>query len=108
MLLLLEVAAGTKPFAAWIPVSESLGRSKNEKLEIYLKLLYELLRDLMLIGLKRNGLRDQDLKRELTALAASYPADRIARATRTVDALVDLVRRNIQKIIALDDLILQI
>ena len=35
MLLLLQVATGLKSFGAWIPVSETIGRSKNEKLEIY-------------------------------------------------------------------------
>src|SRR4051812_15730289 len=32
MLTLLKVAAGVAPFAAWIPVSESMGRSRSEKL----------------------------------------------------------------------------
>ena len=69
MLLLLEVAAGSKPFAAWIPVSETIGRSKNEKLEIYLKLIYELLRDLLLMAQGRESdIRNKDLKRELAAL----------------------------------------
>lgn len=108
MYLLLEVAAGSKPFAAWLPISESIGRSKNEKLEIYLKLLYELLRDLLLTGQGRGDIRNQDMKRELAALAPKFPAERIVAAVRKVDELVGLVRRNIQKIIALDDLILEI
>ena len=108
MLLLLEVIAGTKPFAAWIPVSESIARSKNEKLEIYLKLLYELLRDMLLLGQGRTGARNQDLARELTALAPKFPPARIAQAAEKVDGLVSLVRRNIQKVIALDDLILEL
>src|SRR5579872_6723856 len=33
MLTLLKVAAGAAPFAAWVPVSEAIGRSKSEKLE---------------------------------------------------------------------------
>jgi DNA polymerase-3 subunit delta' len=112
MVLLLEVAAGLKPFAAWIPVSETIGRSKNEKIEIYLKLLYDLLRDLLLMALggarPNNDLRNRDLASELAPLAAKFPPERIIRATRKVDELVSLVRRNIQKIIALDDLILEI
>jgi DNA polymerase-3 subunit delta' len=49
MLALVEVAAGQAPFGAWIPYSEIIGRSKNEKLELYLKVLYELLRDLLIL-----------------------------------------------------------
>jgi DNA polymerase-3 subunit delta' len=109
MLLLLEVAAGSKPFAAWIPVSETIGRSKNEKLEIYLKLIYELLRDLLLMAQGReSAIRNKDLTRELAALVRAFPAERIVKAVPKVDALADLVRRNIQKVIALDNLILEL
>ena len=108
MVLMLEVAAGTKPFAAWIPVSETIGRSKNEKLEIYLKLIYDLLRDVLLLRQGReNAIRNKDLTRELSALAERFTAERIVAAVPKVDALVELVRRNIQKVIALDNLILE-
>src|SRR4029077_1585731 len=49
MLALLKTAAGVAPFSAWLPVSEALGRSKSEKLDFYLKVLYELLRDLLML-----------------------------------------------------------
>ena len=49
MLALLKVAAGAAPFASWVPVGEAIGRSKSEKLELYLKVLYELLRDLLVL-----------------------------------------------------------
>jgi DNA polymerase-3 subunit delta' len=108
MLLLLQVATGLKSFGAWIPVSETIGRSKNEKLEIYLKLLYELLRDVLLIGQGRGELRNQDLKIELSAVAAKLTAERVVHAVRKVDEVVGLVRRNVQKVIALDGLLLEI
>jgi DNA polymerase-3 subunit delta' len=108
MLLLLQVATGLKSFGAWIPVSETIGRSKNEKLEIYLKLLYELLRDVLLIGQGRGELRNQDLKMELSAVAAKLTAERVVHAVRKVDEVVGLVRRNVQKVIALDGLLLEI
>jgi MoxR-like ATPase len=50
MLALLKVAAGVAPFATWVPVGEAIGRSKSEKLELYLKVLYGLLRDILLLG----------------------------------------------------------
>ena len=49
MLLLLKVAAGTAPFGEWVPVSETMGRGKSDKLDLYLKVLYDLLRDLLAI-----------------------------------------------------------
>ena len=109
VLLMLEVAAGLKPFASWIPVSETIGRSKNERLEIYLKLAYELLRDTLLVTRSReSAIRNQDLIRELSALAQHFPAERIVAAIPKLDAMLELVRRNIQKVIALDDLILDL
>jgi hypothetical protein len=102
------VATGLKPFGAWIPVSETIGRSKNEKLEIYLKLLYDLLRDVLLSGQGRGDLRNQDLRSELSAVAGKLPAERVVHAVRKVDELVALVRRNVQKVIALDGLLLDI
>jgi DNA polymerase-3 subunit delta' len=108
MLLLLSVAAGLQPFAKWIPVSESIGRSKNEKMDIYLKLLYELLRDVLLLNNGGREIRNVDVKSELTAIAAKFPAERVVRVVPKIDAVLELVRRNIQKVIALDHLLLEL
>jgi DNA polymerase-3 subunit delta' len=108
MVLLLEVVAGIKPFGAWLAVSETIGRSKNEKLEIYLRLVYELLRDLLLIGHSRKDIRNADISRELEAIAARIQPGKIVRAVKHVDEMVALVRRNVQKVIALDELILEL
>jgi DNA polymerase III subunit delta' len=105
MLLLAKVAAGVAPFSEWLPVSEALGRSKSEKLEDYLRVLYDLLRDLMLAREGREGLRNRDIAGELGALAARVDFAWIARAARQVDEIVRLLRRNIQKTIALDSMI---
>jgi DNA polymerase-3 subunit delta' len=63
MLVLLKVAAGMVPFDSWIPVSEALGRSKSDKLDFYLKVLYELLRDLMLLHEGAGEIRNLDIRR---------------------------------------------
>ena len=49
---------------------EAIGRSKSEKLDLYLKVLYELLRDLLLLHEGAGEIRNQDIRRELEALAA--------------------------------------
>jgi DNA polymerase-3 subunit delta' len=108
MLLLLKVAAGAAPFGEWIPVSETLGRSKSEKLDLYLRVLYELLRDLMLLHEGAGEIRNTDIRRELEALAATIQFAWIRKAVGLVDEIVQLIRRNIQKTIALDALILQL
>ena len=46
---LLKTASGEAGFGAWMPHSEAIGRSKSEKLEFYLNMLYSLLRDLMIL-----------------------------------------------------------
>jgi DNA polymerase-3 subunit delta' len=108
MLLLLQVAAGAVPFANWIPVSEAIGRSKSDKLDFYLKVLYELLRDLMLLHEGTGEIRNVDIRRELETLAAKIHFAWIRKAVGLVDEIVQLIRRNIQRTIALDALILEL
>jgi DNA polymerase-3 subunit delta' len=105
MLVLLKVAAGAAPFSAWLPVSETIGRSKNEKLDFYLKVLYDLLRDLLLIEEGTGAIRNADLQRDLEALAAKINFAWLRRAVTRTDEIASLIRRNIQKSIALDGLI---
>lgn len=108
MLVLLKTAAGVAPFSAWLPVSEALGRSKSEKLEVYLKVLYELLRDLLILREAAGEIRNQDIHRELEALAGKIEFAWIRKAVARVDEIAELIRRNIQKTIALDALIMDL
>jgi DNA polymerase-3 subunit delta' len=104
----LQVAAGAAPFANWIPVSESMGRGKADKLDLYLKVLYELLRDLMLLQEGTGEIRNVDIRRDLETLAAKIQFAWIRKAVRMVDEIAEMVRRNIQKTIALDGLIVEL
>ena len=108
MLTLLTVAAGAAPFAAWIPHSETIGRSKSEKLELYLKVLYDLLRDLLILREGGGAIRNEDERPQLQALSKKLSFPWIRMAVKRADDLADLLRRNIQKTIALDDLILEL
>jgi len=108
MLALLKSAAGAAPFSAWIPASEALGRSKSEKLELYLKVLYELLRDLLLLREGYGEIRNQDIRVELEPLAARVSFAWLRKASARLDELVEFTRRNIQKSIALDALIMEL
>jgi len=108
MQALLKVAAGAAPFGAWLPYSETISRSKNEKLELYLRLLYELLRDVMILRENGTEIRNQDLRADLNAIAQRVTTKWIIQAVKKTDELASLIRRNIQKTIALDNLILDL
>ncbi|HBY64611.1 MAG TPA: DNA polymerase III subunit delta' [Solibacterales bacterium] len=101
MLALLEAASGRAPFASWARFSESIGASKSEKLDSYLRVLYGLLEDLLLLRHGRTP-RNGDVRARLEPLAAAVTFDWISRASQQTGELVELVRRNIQKSIALD------
>ncbi|MEO7145697.1 MAG: DNA polymerase III subunit delta', partial [Bryobacteraceae bacterium] len=108
MLTLLEVAAGRAPFASWAPHSESIGARKTEKLEAYLDVLYLLLEDLLIAADRPGELRNIDIQDRLQTLAPRVSYDWIRAAVRKTDELVSLLRRNIQKSIALDALVLEL
>jgi DNA polymerase-3 subunit delta' len=108
MLMLLKVAAGLAQFSAWAPVSETIGRGRSEKLDAYLKVLYELLRDLLLLSQGSGEIRNQDIRRELEAIAGKVQFAWIRKAVARIDELVEFARRNIQKQPALDALIVEL
>lgn len=108
MLALLKVAAGAAPFASWLPVSETIGRGKSDKLDLYLKVLYELLRDLLLLREGAGEIRNRDMRGDMEALARGLDFAWIRKAVARVDEIAELIRRNIQKTIALDALIAEL
>jgi DNA polymerase-3 subunit delta' len=108
MLALLKTGAGALPYAAWLPIAESLGRSKSEKLELHLKLLYDLFRDLTILREGGTAIRNFDLRNELAALAQRVTRRWIIHGVKSVDEIAVLLRRNIQKTIALDGLLMEL
>ncbi|HWF07272.1 MAG TPA: AAA family ATPase [Bryobacteraceae bacterium] len=108
MLALLKTGAGAASYASWLPVSEALGRNRSEKLESHLKLLYELLRDLTILREGGTAIRNSDLRAELAALAGKVSRGWIIHAVKSVDEIAEHLRRNIQKTIALDGLLMEL
>lgn len=108
MLALLETSAARAPFGAWLKYSESLGASKTEKLEYYLTVLYVLLEDILLLQYSEGALRNPDIADRLGAIASSVSFQWLRAAVKKVDEIHELLRRNIQKSIALDSLILEL
>jgi len=108
MLMLLKVAAGATPFAQWAPVAEAIGRTRSEKLDAYLKVLYEVLRDLLLVHEGAAEIRNQDIRRDLEEIARRVGFPWIRAATKRIDEIAEFAQRNIQKSIALDALITEL
>jgi DNA polymerase-3 subunit delta' len=102
MLALLKAASGADTFGAWMKHSESIAARRTEKLDSYLEVLYLLLSDVLRITEGVPSVRNADINSDLKAVAALVSFDWLRRAVEKVDTLVDLVRRNIQKSIALD------
>jgi DNA polymerase-3 subunit delta' len=108
MLVLLKTASGAAPFASWLPVGEAIARSKSEKLELYLKVLYGLLHDLLVLREGAGQVRNEDVRRDLETIAGRIEFAWIRKAVVQVDELAEFLRRNIQKSIALDALIMEL
>jgi DNA polymerase III subunit delta' len=108
MVKLLEVAAGRAPFAEWAKYAEAMAPRKTEKLDALLSILYVLLEDMLLLSQGAGEIRNGDIRGELEALASRVSFRWIRAAVRRADELSSLVRRNIQKTIALDALVVEL
>ena len=109
MLALLDAASGQSDFSTWARYSEAIAASRTEKLDGYLKVLYVLLEDLLQL---QHGaaarVRNRDLEARLEKLARAVSFPWLKKAAEKVDELHSLLRRNIQKGIALDALVLEL
>ena len=110
MVRLLEAGAGRGEFSEWARHAESIASRKTEKLEDYLHVLHLLLEDLLLVqhGRPASALRNADLEVKLRTLAQWVTFEWIRKAVGKVDELAHLLRRNIQKSIALDALVMEL
>jgi DNA polymerase-3 subunit delta' len=107
LLALLDAAAGGS-FAHWVQRSESLIASKSEKLDLYFKILYGLLEDLLLLMHGRTAVRNQDIVEDLAKLASRVNFAWIREAIAFTDELIGLQRRNVQKGPSLDQGVLRL
>ena len=108
MLALLRTGAGAASYGAWLPVSETLGRSKSEKLEAASQT--PLRSAARYNGAARRRKRPSGIS--ICGLSLRQLAGRVSRqwmidAVKGVDEIAGLLRRNIQKNIALDGLLMR-
>lgn len=97
MLAMLEAAAGTAKFAAWVKQSESFIASKSEKLDLSFRILYSLLEDVLVLRHGGAQVRNRAVRPALEALAGRVSFDWLREATARVDEMAALQRRNVQK-----------
>lgn len=108
MVAALECGAGLIPFSRWVQRSESFNNRKTEKLELYLKIAYGLLEDLLSVREGRPAVRNRDIEPVIAAIATRVSFEWLERAARYLDQLVLMVRRNIQKMLAMDSIIINL
>lgn len=108
MLKLLEAAAGVAPFAEWAKQAEVMAPRRLEKLDVLLNILYVLIEDVLMLAEGAGEIRNADIRSELETLAQRVSFRWIRAAVARADELSELVRRNIQKSIALDALVVEL
>ena len=108
MLKLLQVAAGRAAFAEWTKHAESIAARKQEKLDFFVNVLYVLLEDVLLLAQGSGEVRNDDIRRDLELIASHSSFDWIRAAVRKTDELAEFARRNIQKSIALDAMVIEL
>lgn len=108
MVTLLETAVGLQPFSAWAKQAEALSGWRGEKLENYLLVFYVLVEDLLRLSLQRVQLRNYDLEPQLCRMAELVDFEWLQLALRLADELLDQLRRNIQKAVALDAMLVKL
>lgn len=106
MLAAFECAAGVKRFESWLQESEWFANRKAEKLESYLKLAYGLLEDVLIVWQGRPAAKHRDIQPRLAEIADRVSFRWIEKAAGSLDELAVMVRRNIQKLGALDAMII--
>jgi hypothetical protein len=108
VLAALECGAGLTPFSNWVQRSESFGTRKSEKLDLYLKLTYAVLEDVLRVWQGAPATNNRDVQQRVQAISQAVTFGWIEHAVRCLDELVQMVRRNIQKVPALDAFIINL
>lgn len=102
MLSLIESASGLASFGSWVKTADAVAALRSEKLDSYLRVLYVLLEDILLLGQDNGAIRNIDIRGRLNAIARHVSFGWLRKAVARADELVEMSRRNVQKNVALD------
>lgn len=108
LLAAFECGCGITQWPAWLQQSESFAGRKSEKLDFYLKPAYAILEDILRVKHGRPPATNRDILQTIEVLANHVDYRWLKRAVQLVDELVLMVRRNIQKLAALDAMIINL
>lgn len=108
LLAAFECACGLILWPAWVQHSESFAARKSEKLDFYLKPAYSILEDVLKVLHGRPPEMHRDILQRIEALSERIDYRWIEKAVHATDELVLMVRRNIQKLAALDAMIINL
>jgi DNA polymerase-3 subunit delta' len=106
MLALLKSASGLAGFSEWARYSEKFASARSEKIEPYLLVLYTLIEDVVHLREGMESRRNADAGKDLHAIAGRVSFHWLRRAVAETDELIRLLRRSIQKNLALDSLVI--
>lgn len=108
MLTLFECGAGMTGFGEWVSRSESFGSRKSEKLEVYAKIGYGLLEDMLLCANGEAPRKNRDSQGPIEAVARRVNFEWLEKAASILDELVRMAARSIQKVGALDAMVISL
>ena len=108
LLAAFECACGLIPWHAWVQHSESFATRKSEKLDFYLKPAYGILEDILRVLHGRAPGTHRDILQRIEVLSRRIDYGWIDKAVHLIDELVLMARRNIQKLAALDAMIINL
>ena len=108
MLALIETASGVAKFTRWAQQSEKIAVARSEKLEPYLRVLLMLLEDLLHVREGTGCVRNPDVSTALEAVARRVSFEWLRDAVTRSHELLGAVRRNVNKNLALDSLVVDL
>jgi DNA polymerase-3 subunit delta' len=110
LLALLRHGLEARDFTGLFARTQSLAQARQETLEKLLALFYSLLHDILYLVVSRetgapsHPLRNLDLEKELSGIARQVDWEWLVRAASRLDKLDGLLRRNINRQVALEAL----
>jgi DNA polymerase III subunit delta' len=108
VLAALECGSGVTTFADWVRASEGFSSRRSDKLDECLKIIYTVLHDVLRAVCGQALLTNRDAQDRISRVAKHVTFSWIELAVGKVDELVEMVRRNIQKVSALDAFVISL
>ncbi len=107
LLTMLRSALGAASYGEMVGAGEALGRRRSEGLDVLIEMLRGLIGDVLHLRLGSGRIVNADIREELRELADRASFEWVERASRDLDDLDEMRRRNVQKQMALEALVVR-